>query len=93
MAILCHPVQREKILLPPRPAPHHYTPPSIEPLVGGLFANLSRDVMLWKSSRGGAGRSDVEGRDPWDDHHHDDVDERLVIEFMEEAISMAISFM
>ena len=93
MAILCHPVQRDKLLLPPRPAPHHHIPPSVESLVGDLFSNLTRDVMSWKSSRADAGRPDVEGRDPWDDHHHNDVDEGLVVEFIEEAISMAISFM
>ena len=28
-----------------------------------------------------------------DDHHHDDVDEGLVVDFIEEAISISISFM
>jgi hypothetical protein len=60
--------------------------------LGDIFTNLARDVSSWKSLRCVGHHDRIEADDGWEDDH-DNHNELLVVGFIEEAISMAITFM
>ena len=85
MAILCHPTQRGKFV-EYRQSPHHDAPQDNQfvAVLDSLFSNLIKDLSTEKSSD-----DDIDSKG----NHTVRNDEDMVTEFMEEAISKAISFM
>ena len=94
MAILCHPIHRDKFLclLSYESPPNDKQPPqsvpqdvSLNTMLEYLFLNLSQDLSSWKITQSGG---DVDGYD----NDHSDADE-LLVEFMDEAMVTAVSYM
>jgi hypothetical protein len=86
MAILCHPTQRRKFVESGQSQQHHDAPQDNQfvAVLDNLFSNLIKDLSTEKSSDDDIGSKR---------NHTVRSDEDIVTEFMEEAISKAISFM
>ena len=86
MAILCHPTQRGKFVESGQSPQHHDAPQDTQfvAVLDNLFSNLVKDLSTEKSSDDDIGSKG---------NHTVRSDEDIVTEFMEEAISKAISFM
>jgi hypothetical protein len=95
IAILCHPIQRVKFINPPPQAVTSH-PTTLDVVVRDIFTNLARDFSSWTSSRCDRRATkrldgDNDGCGTWEYQRDDDV--FLIANFMEEAISIAITFM